>query len=153
EGPDDVGCEGRVDHIEDRRIEKHIESDKKHAAGGCGDVGWLLRPRAHDSSAPVKPLRLRLIERPATRITINEARNRKTPMAEPSAQVPVSPNCSDRLMPKEVACGPPRKRWVTAEARHGMKTSTSPITVPIQLSGQVISMKARQGRAPLILAT
>ena len=74
-------------------------------------------------------------------------------MAEPSAQVPVSPNCWPRLMPKEVACGPPRKRWVTAEARQGMNTSTRPMAVPIQFSGQVISMKARQGRAPLILAT
>ena len=49
-------------------------------------------------------------------------------------------------MPKEVALGPPRKRGVTAEARQGMNTSTRPIAVPIQLSGQVTSKKARQGR-------
>ena len=33
-----------------------------------------------------------------------------------------------------------------------MKTSTMPIAVPIQFSGQVTSTKARQGPAPLILA-
>ena len=34
-----------------------------------------------------------------------------------------------------------------------MNTRTMPIAVPIQLSGQVISMNARHGLAPLIFAT
>src|SRR6185437_4419695 len=63
---------------------------QQNAAGECGEVDASLRTQAHRSSAPVKPLRLRLIERPAARMTIIEAKNRNTPMAEPRAQVPVS---------------------------------------------------------------
>ncbi len=87
-----------------------------------------------------------------TAMTRNEKMNITTLMADPKAQVPVSPNCWDRLMPKDVAFGPPRKRGVMVDARHGMKTSTVPIEVPIQFSGQVTSMNARNGPAPFIFA-
>ena len=65
-------------------------------------------------------------------------------MAEPRAQVPVSPNWLPRMTPNEAAVRAAQEPRRDASASEGMKTSTTPITVPIQLSGQVTSRKARQ---------
>ena len=106
ERPDDVLGEGRVDHVEDRRVEEDIEQDEQRRHEPAPRLPALsptrsLRAEPGEAAAPQVDGQRASRRSPATRQT-----NSTTPMAEPSAQVPVSPNCWPRLMPKDVGVGP-----------------------------------------------
>src|SRR6185369_491346 len=150
--PHDVFRKGSIDDESDRRIQEQIEENKKNAHHSLAHSLIEYGRNLHFECIPVKPVRRRSMVQYILDMKRNDRKNRTTLIADPSAQVPVSPNCCARLMPKDGELGPPRKRGVTAEARQGMNTSAIPMAVPIQLSGQVTSTKARQGPAPLILA-
>ena len=100
EGPDAVRHQRQVSDVTDWEIEEKIEQAEQQRLPRDG------RPSAagdgcHDQSArrPVKPARRRLTVFQIRKIRASETRNRTTPMAEPSAQVPVASNWCSRMLP------------------------------------------------------